>query len=78
MADYAIEGVVETVRSATESLVQEQKLALKTEVAKSLPIGHGDEQRLTQAPQPCRQCHQVHGRRRGGYCGRNGKRPFLP
>jgi signal transduction histidine kinase len=40
--------VVETVRSATESLAQNKKLALKTEVAKSLPVGLGDEQRLTQ------------------------------
>ena len=48
MAEYAIESVVETVRSATESLAQNKRLALKTEVAKSLPIGHGDEQRLTQ------------------------------
>jgi signal transduction histidine kinase len=48
MAEYAIESVVETVRSATESLAHNKKLALKTEVAKSLPIGIGDEQRLTQ------------------------------
>jgi signal transduction histidine kinase len=48
MAEYAIESVVETVRSATESLAQNKQLALKTEVAKSLPIGLGDEQRLTQ------------------------------
>jgi len=48
MAEYAIESVVETVRSATESLAQSKKLALKTEVAKSLPVGLGDEQRLTQ------------------------------
>ena len=48
MAEYAIEGVVETVRSATESLAQNKKLALKTEVAKSMPVGFGDEQRLTQ------------------------------
>jgi signal transduction histidine kinase len=40
--------VVETVRSATESLAQNKNLALKTVVAKSLPIGLGDEQRLTQ------------------------------
>src|SRR5262245_6523428 len=44
MAEYAIESVVETVRSATESLAQNKKLALKTEVARSLPIGLGDEQ----------------------------------
>jgi signal transduction histidine kinase len=48
MAEYEIESVVETVRSATESLAQNKKLALKTEVAKPLPIGIGDEQRLTQ------------------------------
>jgi signal transduction histidine kinase len=48
MAEYAIESVVETVRAATESLAQNKKLALKTDVAKSLPIGLGDEQRLTQ------------------------------
>src|SRR5262245_66274304 len=35
-------------RSATESLAQNKKLLLKTDVAKSLPIGLGDEQRLTQ------------------------------
>jgi signal transduction histidine kinase len=48
MGEYAIESVVETVRSATESLAQNKKLALKTEVAKPLPVGVGDEQRLTQ------------------------------
>ena len=48
MSEYAMESVGETVRSATESLAQNKKLALKTKVAKSLPIGHGDEQRLTQ------------------------------
>ena len=48
VAEYAIESVIETVRSATESLAQNKKLALKTEVAKSLPVGLGDEQRLTQ------------------------------
>jgi signal transduction histidine kinase len=48
MAEYAIDSMVETVRTATESLAQNKKLALKTEVAKSLPIGLGDEQRLTQ------------------------------
>jgi signal transduction histidine kinase len=48
MAEYDIESVVETVRSATESLAQSKKLALKTDVAEALPIGLGDEQRLTQ------------------------------
>jgi signal transduction histidine kinase len=48
IGEYTIESVVETVRSATESLAQNKKLALKTEVPKSLPVGLGDEQRLTQ------------------------------
>src|SRR4029077_11894052 len=48
MAEYDVQSIVETVRSATESLAQNKKLLLKTEVAKSLPIGIGDEQRLTQ------------------------------
>ena len=33
---------------ATESLVETKKLSLKTDIAKKLPIGLGDEQRLTQ------------------------------
>jgi signal transduction histidine kinase len=48
MAEYDIESVVETVRSATESLAQNKKLTFKTEMAKPLPVGLGDEQRLTQ------------------------------
>jgi signal transduction histidine kinase len=48
MAEYAMESVVETVRAATESLAQNKKLTLTTSVDKSLPVGLGDEQRLTQ------------------------------
>jgi GAF domain-containing protein/anti-sigma regulatory factor (Ser/Thr protein kinase) len=48
MTEYSIAGVVETVRAATESLAQNKKLALTTEVATSLPLGLGDEQRLAQ------------------------------
>jgi signal transduction histidine kinase len=48
MQEYSIETVVETVRVATESLAQNKKLALTTAVTKTLPIGIGDEQRLTQ------------------------------
>jgi signal transduction histidine kinase len=48
MTEYAIESVVETVRAATESLAQNKKLTLMTSVDESLPIGLGDEQRLTQ------------------------------
>ena len=48
LGEYALENVVETVRAATEALAETKKLELKTEVAKQLPIGIGDEQRLTQ------------------------------
>jgi signal transduction histidine kinase len=48
MAEYAIESVVETVRAATESLAQNKKVTLATSVDKLLPVGLGDEQRLTQ------------------------------
>jgi signal transduction histidine kinase/putative methionine-R-sulfoxide reductase with GAF domain len=48
LGEYTMENVAETVRAATEALAETKKLGLKTEVAKSLPIGMGDEQRLTQ------------------------------
>ena len=48
LGEYALESVVETVRAATELLAETKKLALKTDVAKRLPVGLGDEQRLTQ------------------------------
>jgi signal transduction histidine kinase len=47
ITEYAIESLV-TVRSATQSLAQNEKLGLKTDVAKSLPIGVGDKQWLSQ------------------------------
>jgi signal transduction histidine kinase len=47
-SEYALDSVVETVRVATESLAEAKNLSLKTEVAERLPIGFGDEQRLTQ------------------------------
>jgi signal transduction histidine kinase len=48
LTEYALENVIETVRAATEALAQTKKLLLKTEIVKQLPIGLGDEQRLTQ------------------------------
>ena len=48
MSEYAIESVVETVRAASESLAQNKRFTLTTSVDKPLPIGVGDEQRLTQ------------------------------
>src|SRR5262245_65905451 len=48
LGEYVLENMIDTVRAATEALAESKKLGLKTEVAKSLPIGRGDEQRLTQ------------------------------
>jgi GAF domain-containing protein/anti-sigma regulatory factor (Ser/Thr protein kinase) len=48
LGEYALESVVETVRAATEALAETKKLGLRADVAKRLPIGVGDEQRLTQ------------------------------
>src|SRR5262245_44478887 len=48
LSEYALENVVETVRAATEALAESKKLGLKAEIAERLPIGIGDEQRLTQ------------------------------
>ena len=48
LTEYALGSIVETVMGATESLAATKKLAFKTEVAKGLPYGLGDEQRLTQ------------------------------
>ncbi|MDC7784475.1 ATP-binding protein [Rhodoplanes sp. TEM] len=45
---YAMRGVVEQVVAATESLARAKGLALTTEIAEDLPLGHGDERRLTQ------------------------------
>ena len=46
--EYGLPGVIETVIVATESLATEKKLVLKADVAKDLPRGRGDEQRLAQ------------------------------
>jgi signal transduction histidine kinase len=48
LVEYALDGVVEAVRVATESLAEGKKLSLKTDVAKGLPSGLGDEQRISQ------------------------------
>jgi signal transduction histidine kinase len=48
LGEYAWGSIVDTVMGATESLAATKKLAFKTEVAKGLPYGLGDEQRLTQ------------------------------
>jgi signal transduction histidine kinase len=46
--DYAMPAVVHSVVSATESLAKNKGLSLVTSVPRVLPIGRGDERRLTQ------------------------------
>jgi signal transduction histidine kinase len=40
--------IVQTVFTGVESLAAEKKLALQTAVSPDLPLGHGDERRITQ------------------------------
>ena len=47
-ADFSMQEVVQTVVSATEALVTEKNLAMTTSIAKDLPLGEGDERRITQ------------------------------
>jgi signal transduction histidine kinase len=48
LAEYSVKEVVHNVFSAVESLANEKKLALRVEMPKNLPVGRGDERRLTQ------------------------------
>jgi signal transduction histidine kinase len=48
MSDYSMRSIVESVVASTESLAKAKGLALTAEIADDLPIGRGDERRLTQ------------------------------
>ena len=48
LSDYSFADIVHSVASAVESLAAEKQLALTVEVAPDLPLGHGDERRITQ------------------------------
>ena len=48
VGEYALGNIVETVMVATELLAATKKLAFNMDIAKGLPYGLGDEQRLTQ------------------------------
>ena len=77
LAEYALESVVETVRAATESLAETKKLALKTDVAKTLPVGLGRRAAPhPSASQPRRQCHQVHRHGRSAHHRDGHERPL--
>jgi signal transduction histidine kinase len=47
--DYAVQSVVEAVVSAAQPLARAKSLELQVSVAEDLPLGRGDERRLTQA-----------------------------
>lgn len=46
--DYSVESVVQSVVSATGSLAEAKGIKIKTSVPEGLPVGRGDERRLTQ------------------------------
>jgi signal transduction histidine kinase len=48
LGEYSMEVVAATVATAVEALAAEKKLRLDVTVEPDLPMGHGDERRLTQ------------------------------
>ena len=46
--DYSMQSVVETVVASTGPLAQAKGIEVKTCIPADLPVGHGDERRLTQ------------------------------
>ena len=48
LADYSMQGVVQNVFTAVEPLAAAKRLALNVSVQPDLPVGKGDEQRITQ------------------------------
>jgi signal transduction histidine kinase len=48
IGDYSVGAMVQSVVAATESLAKAKGLELRAEVAPAMPLGQGDERRLTQ------------------------------
>ena len=46
--DYSLQGIVETVVASTGSLARAKGIEVRAVISPDLPIGHGDERRLTQ------------------------------
>jgi signal transduction histidine kinase len=46
--DYSVGGLIQTVYTSVESLAAEKNLKLSIDVPDDLPVGRGDEQRITQ------------------------------
>jgi len=48
LGDYSLKEVVQTVATAVEPLAAEKQLALRVTLAPDLPVGRGDDRRLSQ------------------------------
>jgi signal transduction histidine kinase len=48
LSDYSLANVIEAVMNSTESLARAKGIEVKAAIPESLPIGYGDERRLTQ------------------------------
>jgi signal transduction histidine kinase len=48
LGDYSLKEIVQTVVTAMEPLVAEKKLSLSVSLAPDLPVGRGDDRRLSQ------------------------------
>jgi signal transduction histidine kinase len=48
LEDYSVESMVQSVVASTGSLASAKGIDVKTDIAEKLPMGHGDERRLTQ------------------------------
>ena len=48
LSDYSVQSIVDTVVASTEALAHTKGIEVRTAVPPDLPIGHGDERRLTQ------------------------------
>jgi GAF domain-containing protein len=48
LAEYSLKEVVQTVYSAVESLAAEKNISLRVRTAPDLPLGRGDERRISQ------------------------------
>jgi signal transduction histidine kinase len=48
VSEYSMKEVVQTMIAATEALVAEKNLTFATTIADDLPVGEGDERRITQ------------------------------
>jgi len=46
--DYSLQGVVETVVASTDALARAKGIEVRATLDPDLPVGHGDERRLTQ------------------------------